>query len=177
MQKRRICRENSKYAPDESFLAIFALAERLSTSASLLVTSSRIVVGLLHCDGDRDKEQLLWRRVGTGWRRKWGGVLMESNFCTLVWSSLVWLGKHTKKRINGCFYRTLMTWRLDPTWSRIQLLATKSIILLYICIYFKMHTHALSFVYLYVSKNFLNCPPCSSTSRFWMALQMEPMLT
>ena len=35
-QKRRIFRENSKYAPDEFFLAIFALAERLPTSATLL---------------------------------------------------------------------------------------------------------------------------------------------
>ena len=34
-QKRRICRENSKYAPDKSFVAIFALAERLPTSATL----------------------------------------------------------------------------------------------------------------------------------------------
>ena len=30
-EKRRICHENSKYAPDESFVAIFALAERLPT--------------------------------------------------------------------------------------------------------------------------------------------------
>ena len=35
MRKRRICRENSKYAPNESFVAIFALAERLPTSATL----------------------------------------------------------------------------------------------------------------------------------------------
>ena len=35
MQKLRICRENSKYAPDESFAAVFALAERLPTSATL----------------------------------------------------------------------------------------------------------------------------------------------
>ena len=35
-QKQRICRENSKYAPDERFLAIFALAERLPTSATLM---------------------------------------------------------------------------------------------------------------------------------------------
>ena len=27
VQKRRICRENSKYAPDEKFMAIFALAK------------------------------------------------------------------------------------------------------------------------------------------------------
>ena len=32
---RRICRENSKYAPNESFVAIFVLAERLPTSATL----------------------------------------------------------------------------------------------------------------------------------------------
>ena len=36
MQKRRICRENSKYAPDESFSAVFAVAERLPTSATLI---------------------------------------------------------------------------------------------------------------------------------------------
>ena len=30
-----MCRENSKYAPDESFGANFALAERLPTSATL----------------------------------------------------------------------------------------------------------------------------------------------
>ena len=34
-QKRRICRENSKYAPDKKIMAIFALAERLPTSATL----------------------------------------------------------------------------------------------------------------------------------------------
>ena len=34
-QKRRICRKNSKYALDEIFTAIFALAERLPTSATL----------------------------------------------------------------------------------------------------------------------------------------------
>ena len=33
-QKRRSCRENSKYAPDESFVDIFALAKRLPTSAT-----------------------------------------------------------------------------------------------------------------------------------------------
>ena len=38
VQKQRICRENSKYAPDESFVAIFALAERLPTSAPLAHT-------------------------------------------------------------------------------------------------------------------------------------------
>ena len=34
-QKRHICREKNKYATDESFVAIFALAERLPTSATL----------------------------------------------------------------------------------------------------------------------------------------------
>ena len=33
--KRSICRGNSKLAPDKSFVAIFALAERLPTSATL----------------------------------------------------------------------------------------------------------------------------------------------
>ena len=36
-QKERICRENSKYAPDENFVAIIA-SERLPTSATLLCT-------------------------------------------------------------------------------------------------------------------------------------------
>ena len=36
-QKRRICRKNSKYAPDEKFVAIFAFAERLPTSATLFL--------------------------------------------------------------------------------------------------------------------------------------------
>ena len=35
-QKRRICRENSKYTPDKKIVAIFAFAERLPTSATLL---------------------------------------------------------------------------------------------------------------------------------------------
>ena len=35
-QKRRFCRKNSKYAPDEKFVAIFAFAERLPTFATLL---------------------------------------------------------------------------------------------------------------------------------------------
>ena len=35
VQKRRICRKNSKYAPDENFLGIFALAERLPTPVTL----------------------------------------------------------------------------------------------------------------------------------------------
>ena len=35
MPKRRICRENSKYMPGESYVVIFALAERLSISATL----------------------------------------------------------------------------------------------------------------------------------------------
>ena len=34
-QKRRICRENRKYALDKNFMAIFALAERLPTSVTL----------------------------------------------------------------------------------------------------------------------------------------------
>ena len=34
-QKRRICRENSKYAPADNFVAIFTFAERLPTSATL----------------------------------------------------------------------------------------------------------------------------------------------
>ena len=34
-RKRQICRKTSKYAPDESFVANFALAERLPTSATL----------------------------------------------------------------------------------------------------------------------------------------------
>ena len=34
-QKRRICRENSKYTFYEHFMAIFALAERLPTPATL----------------------------------------------------------------------------------------------------------------------------------------------
>ena len=38
------------YAPEESFVAIFALDEKLPTSATLLVTSSRIVVdGAWYC--------------------------------------------------------------------------------------------------------------------------------
>ena len=37
MQKRRIGRKKSKYTFDEFFLAIFALAERLPTSATLLL--------------------------------------------------------------------------------------------------------------------------------------------
>ena len=36
MPKQRICRENSKYALDENFMAIFALAEMLPTSATLM---------------------------------------------------------------------------------------------------------------------------------------------
>ena len=34
--KPRICRDNSKCAPDKNFVAIFAFAERLPTSATLL---------------------------------------------------------------------------------------------------------------------------------------------
>ena len=34
-RKRQICGKTSKYAPDESFVANFALAERLPTSATL----------------------------------------------------------------------------------------------------------------------------------------------
>jgi len=34
--KRHICCENSESAPDESFVTIFALAERLPTSATLV---------------------------------------------------------------------------------------------------------------------------------------------
>ena len=34
-QKRRICRENSEYAPDEDLCGSFALAERLQTSTTL----------------------------------------------------------------------------------------------------------------------------------------------
>ena len=33
--KRRICRENNKYTPDENCVAIFALADRQPTSTSL----------------------------------------------------------------------------------------------------------------------------------------------
>ena len=44
MQQRRICRGNSKYAPDESFVAIFALAERLPTSATLLHAKIMILI-------------------------------------------------------------------------------------------------------------------------------------
>ena len=36
-QKRRICRENGKYALDESFMTIFAPDERLPTSAILYI--------------------------------------------------------------------------------------------------------------------------------------------
>ena len=36
-QKRRICRENSNYVPDEIFLAKFAFAERLPTSVTLFL--------------------------------------------------------------------------------------------------------------------------------------------
>ena len=35
-QKLRICRQNSKYAPYQSFVAIFALVERLPSSATLV---------------------------------------------------------------------------------------------------------------------------------------------
>ena len=38
-QKRRICRENRKYAPDEIALATFTLDERLSISATLACTT------------------------------------------------------------------------------------------------------------------------------------------
>ena len=34
-QKRRICRENNKYMPNENFVAILAFAEGLPTSATL----------------------------------------------------------------------------------------------------------------------------------------------
>ena len=40
-QKQRICRGNSKNAPDEIFLGIFALAQRLPTSATLECSTSR----------------------------------------------------------------------------------------------------------------------------------------
>ena len=36
VQKRHICRQKSRYALDKSFMAIFALAERLQTSSTLL---------------------------------------------------------------------------------------------------------------------------------------------
>ena len=36
-QKRCVCRENSKYAPDESFVASFALAERLPPMIFFLI--------------------------------------------------------------------------------------------------------------------------------------------
>ena len=39
-QKRQICPENSKYMPDENFVANFAFAERLPTSATLLLIQS-----------------------------------------------------------------------------------------------------------------------------------------
>ena len=39
-QKRQICPENSKYMPDENFLANFAFAERLPTCATLLLIQS-----------------------------------------------------------------------------------------------------------------------------------------
>ena len=35
-EKSKICRENSKYGPDENFVAIFAFAERLPATATLL---------------------------------------------------------------------------------------------------------------------------------------------
>ena len=35
-QKQQICHRNSKYAPAEKFVAIFAFAERLPTTATLL---------------------------------------------------------------------------------------------------------------------------------------------
>ena len=35
LQNRRICCENSKYTPDENFVAIFAFTKRLPTSAAL----------------------------------------------------------------------------------------------------------------------------------------------
>ena len=35
-QKQQICRENSKYAPDGNCVSIFAFAERLPTSATLV---------------------------------------------------------------------------------------------------------------------------------------------
>ena len=65
MQKRRICREDSKYAPNESFVAIFALAERLPTSATLYMPiykwsdfwHSRAPVGDLKY---REKERICW---------------------------------------------------------------------------------------------------------------------
>ena len=34
-QKQHICRENSNYAPDENFTAIFAIDEKLPTSVTL----------------------------------------------------------------------------------------------------------------------------------------------
>ena len=38
-KKRRIVRENSKFAPDESFVAISAFAERLPTFATLALST------------------------------------------------------------------------------------------------------------------------------------------
>ena len=39
-QKQQICHGNSKYAPDEKFVAIFAFAESLPTFATLLPGST-----------------------------------------------------------------------------------------------------------------------------------------
>ena len=41
-QKRRICLEKSKYAADENFVAIFAIAKKLPTSATLVLCTSNM---------------------------------------------------------------------------------------------------------------------------------------
>ena len=40
VQQRRICCKNSKYAPDETFVASSALKERLTNSATLMLRVS-----------------------------------------------------------------------------------------------------------------------------------------
>ena len=52
--KRRTCRENSKYAPDENFCGQLAFNERLPTSA----TSVRAIT--LHCQHNFERTFHLW---------------------------------------------------------------------------------------------------------------------
>ena len=42
--KTTFCRENNKYVADEIFVAIFALAERLPTSATLTMTMTMTII-------------------------------------------------------------------------------------------------------------------------------------
>ena len=113
-QKRHIRHKNSKYAPDEKFVAIFAFAERLPTSANLALNKlfQKFVKPRNNCSG-KVLEIESWSY--NFWRKKKDGGDREGEEAGIDGRVYKWKSKELQEELTVleiCPYLLFINWPL-----------------------------------------------------------------